>query len=278
MFDGNMQLFFCNNIIKNIAKTIIILLLFCAFYPLLLSCVASTTPDYEEKIFDNYLLERFAAGSHRIALIKGDEEKVIFDGLIYKYAYDSNKKYIVAHCMQLANEDDEEEKVIYVRKYASMELEIVSDDLLLYSCVDDTYKKFGSIIELKKFCDERKVSLSNWYYPNIGESFISQVTELTENYKLCTRPYGYSAIELNSVEVIRGYITDYKVTEDTIEFRLRQTDYDYDEEYIGTVNKELAPLSKEPIGKYRRGFLQYEDIYYDKTIVIHVKTGQIIEK
>ena len=77
-------------------------------------------------------------------------------------------------------------------------------------------------------------------------------------------------------ELIFGFITDVKTEDGEITFRLRQTKNSFSPEYM-SANSTLSALSDKPVGKYHRAFLETDDVYYDKNIIINTQTGDITE-
>ena len=77
-------------------------------------------------------------------------------------------------------------------------------------------------------------------------------------------------------ELIFGFITDVKTENGEITFRLSQTINSFSPEHM-SANSTLLALSDEPVGKYHRAFLETDDVYYDKNIIINTKTGDITE-
>lgn len=239
----------------------------------LTACIGPGVTDYHEVIFDSYNFWRTSSVNHAV---EGDEGTVM-QGVIYKYTYDTDEKYIVAHLLGIADNYGSED-ALYKRLYNGSIYNVLYDKMVVYNTEDKTRKEFDKYDDFLDYCSKGSIKLNNWRYPSGGLSIDSQQSEIANGYTLSQLPYDYNLISLNDKEIIRGYISDLEVTSHQIKFRLRQTDYNYDAEYPDTVNVGLSELSEEPIGKYRKGFLDYEDIYYDKIVVIDIETGKISEE
>ena len=242
------------------------------------SCVGPGAADYREELFDNYVFVRFSSETHSIMCFE-EEQKEIFSETIYKYAYDKNQQYIVVHLMSFKPLQDNK-VVLYERLYNGEMEKVYYDKFLAYDCQEGVYHEFYSNFDLNVFLNENNIKINNWYYPSAGSSIKSEKKKLLGDFFVSNIRSNYSAISHNDDEIIYGFITDIKIDENqkTIEFRLRQKLYQYDEEVIGTVNIGLSELSQEPIGKFRQSFLNYEDVYYDKVIVLDTVTGEYFEK
>lgn len=237
------------------------------------ACIGPGATDYNETIFGEYTFCKTSAANHFIY----DGENEIMEGIIYKYTFDTNEKLIVAHLLKMV-ESYGSEDALYKRLYNGRDYNVLYDKMVVYNTEDKSATEFDTYDDFLDYCSKNNITLNNWRYPSGGVSIDSQQSEITNGYMLSQLPYGYSLISHNDKEILRGYISDLEVTSHQIEFRLRQTDYNYDAEYPNMVNVGLSDFSEEPIGKYRKGFLDYEDIYYDKIVVIDIETGKISEK
>ena len=234
--------------------------------------------DYTANIFNNYYFSHSSSLINDKIYINSDEP--IAEGLVYKYAYDKTNGYIVAHLMKVKSNDSPESEVLYIRKYRYKDFSIVYDKFIVLTCFEDNkVETFDSENDAVTYCKKKGVKLSNWFYTGVDKSTEQTEDPLNNNYSLATILNDYSVIKLDGKEIIRGIITDCKTDEDNISFRLRQVDYGYDEEIIGSVNIELSPLNKESVGKYRtKGFWLSDNVYYDKVITINTITHKITEK
>lgn len=180
--------------------------------------------------------------------------------------------------MKEKSSDYPEAEELYVRQYRYINFSITYDKYLVCSCFENNrIFTFESEEDALAYCTQRGAELSNWYYTGIDESSESITTQLIDEYSISTLPKNYSVIKYNNKEEVRGIITDLKYNNNTISLRLRQIDYGYDEEIIGTVNRGLSALCDEAIGKYKTGFLICDNVYYDKIITINTATHEIIE-
>lgn len=239
----------------------------------LTACIGPGAGDYREVIFGNYTFRQSSPATHAI----GDDEDTVMQGVIYKYTYDINEKYIVAHLFDMTD-DYVSENALNTRLHNGRLYNVLCDNMVVYNTENKTREEFAEYDDFLGYCNKNSITLNDWRYPSGGTSIDAQPSEIAVGYTLGNLPYDYKLISLDDKELIRGYISDLEVTSHQIKFRLRQTDYNYDAEYPNEINIGLSGLSEEPVGKYRKGFLDYEDIYYDKTVVIDIKTGKISEE
>ncbi len=239
----------------------------------LTACIGPGVTDYHEVIFDSYNFWRTSSVNHAI---EGDEGTVM-QGVIYKYSYDTDEKYIVAHLLEMADNYGSKD-ALYKRLYNGSVYNVLYDKMVVYNTEDKTRAEFEKYDIFLDYCNKNNINLNAWRYPSGGTSIDAQPSEIADGYTLSNLPYDYKLISLDDKELIRGYISDLEVTSHQIRFRLRQTDYHYDAEYPDTINLGLSGISEKPVGKYRQGFLDYADIYYDKTVVIDIDTGKISEE
>ena len=202
----------------------------------------------------------------------------IFEGWIYKYSYDKENGFIAARIFDYIDDtvNSSDHKVLYERWFGHNQYKIIEDDLIMYNSNTKEHMKFNSDEELENYCTSQEIKLTNWYYIAGNGPVEETSTSLLGNYRLKTWLFDYSSIMLNEEELIYGYITDVKVKDNTISFRLRLPEPEYSPENINA-NKELSGLSNKPVGKYRTDFLNYQNIYYDKIITINTINGNIIE-
>lgn len=236
------------------------------------ACIGPGITDYNETMFGKYTFHKTSPAQQFI----NDGGSNIFEGVIYKYTYDKTETYIIAHLWKLA-EGYGSKDALYKRLFNGREYNVLYDKMVVYNTKDKTSAEFETYDDFLDYCSKNNLTLNNWRYPSSGLSIDSEESEIADSYTLSKLPYDYSLISYNDKEFIRGYITDVKVTAQQIKLRLRQTDYDYDAEYPEEVNIGLSELSDEPVGKYRRGFLDYTNVYYDKDITIDIATGKITE-
>ena len=237
------------------------------------ACIGPGVADYNETVFGKYTFHTTSPAEHFI----NDGENNILEGTIYKYTYDTTETYIIAHLWKLA-EGYGSKDALYKRLFNRREYNVLYDKMVIYNTEDKTSTEFETYNDFLSYCSKNNLTLNNWRYPSGGLSIDSEESEIADGYTLSKLPYDYSLISYNDKELIRGYITNVEVNAQQIKFRLRQTDYDYDAEYPDAINAGLSELSEEPVGKYRKGFLNYGDVYYDKTIIIDIETGRISEE
>lgn len=259
-------------IMKNFIRLLSLVICAVTFFSLT-ACIGPGVTDYSEVIFGNYTFRETSAAAHKI---EGDEGTVM-QGVIYKYTYDTDEKYLVAHLLTMADNYGSKD-ALYKRLYNGSIYNVLDDNMVVYNTEDKTRAEFEKYDDFLGYCRENNIKLNNWYYPSGGLSINAQPNEITDGYTLSNLPYDYKLISLDDKELIRGYISDLEVTSHQIKFRLRQTDYHYDAEYPDTVNLGLSELSDKPVGKYKKGFLDYADIYYDKIVTIDLETGKISEE
>ena len=242
---------------------------FCMF-----GCIGPGLSDYNEVLFGDYTFWSFGGKSYSIS--NGITE---IKGYIYKYTYDKSETYIAAHLLQVVESDTSADRddVIYERVDHGTTYSVIYDKMILFSDADKTTTEFDTYEEFLEYCETNGIELHNWRYPSAGGHIESEVTELTGGYTMHNMRVNTSAISLNGKEIIYGIITDVETSSTQITFRLRSENYGYEAEYPEEVNIGLSALSDEPVGKYRRGFLDYADVYYDKDITIDIATGKIIE-
>ena len=227
-------------------------------------------------LFDDYYMYRNRDTNSKF-YVKNDESSLnhtLIQGWIYKYSYDENSRMIALRYLwayEMNQVSDAPENVIYYRWYSGVKYSICEDMFKLYDCKEDKFFDFETEAELKKYCNENKITLSEWYYPG-GNGYWpeSKAETLLGEYSLKKASFGYSSVLKGDEELLFGLISDVKVDGDVISLRLRQTKNMYSPEYI-TTNSALSPLSVNPVGKYK-GY----DIYYDKYIYIY--PDRIVEK
>lgn len=241
-------------------------------------------PENNAKLFDSYYIYR-SNSMHCEIYNKSkqdsfDSDKQICSGWIYKYAFDADKKFIAFR--NIAYEDSDGDRLndngfaIYNRYYGGKEYAVTQDILMLYDCVNKRFTDFKDDKSLSEYCRRNGINLCNWYYPAGNGFFREERTHLTDNCYIKSWLFGYSSVMLSGKEVAFGFISDVKKSDNSVTFRLRQTKNVYTPEQANA-NKGLSPLSDKPIGKYKTGFLEYEQIYYDKVIRIDTVTGEITE-
>lgn len=259
---------------KKSLRILSMLLCLSSFFTLF-GCIGPGVSDYNEVLFGNYTF--FSFGGKNYSISDGITD---IKGYIYKYTYDKSETYIAAHLLQIveagtaANCDD----VIYERVDHGTTYSVIYDKMIIYCATDRTTTEFDTYEEFLEYCDSNGIELHNWRYPSGGGHLESEVTELAGGYTIHNMRVNTSAISLDGKEIIYGIITDIETSSTQITFRLRRENYGYDAEYPEEVNIGLSALSDEPVGKYRRGFLDYADVYYDKDITIDIDTGEITEK
>ncbi len=259
---------------KKGLRTLAILLCFASCFSLF-GCIGPGLSDYHEVLFGNYTF--FSTGGKNYSISDGITD--IF-GYIYKYTYDKTETYIAAHLFQIVEADTagDRDNVLSERYDHGTTYSVLYDKMILFCAKDRTTTEFDTYKEFLEYCKNNNIELHNWRYPSGGGHTESVETELTGGYSIHNLRGHNSAISFNGKEIIYGYITDIETTQQQIKFRLRRTNYGYDAEYPEEVNVGLTELSDEPVGKYRRGFLDYSDVYYDKMITIDIETGKISEE
>lgn len=243
--------------------------LFCLF-----GCIGPGLSDYHEVLFGNYTF--FSTGGKNYSISDGVTD--IF-GYIYKYTYDQTETYIAAHLLKIIEADTAigRDDIIYERFDHGITYSVIYDKMIIFCATDRTTTEFDTYKEFLEHCEANNIELHNWRYPSAGGHLESIETELTGAYSIHNMRSDHSAITFNGEEIIYGIITDIKVTDQKITFRLRREHYGYDAEYPEKVNLGLSELSDKPVDKYKRGFLDYTDVYYDKNITIDISTGKITE-
>lgn len=238
-------------------------------------------PENDVILFDDYCIYRSSDVHSKIYLRANGENKTVDSAWIYKYAFDGDKK-VIAYRKITAYEGDiynlnEQEDVIYCRYYGAAEYGVSEDLLILYDCSEEKYLEFETDEELAEYCGKNGIALCDWYYP-AGNGFMqAEKTQLSDDYYLKTWTHGYSSVMCGENELYFGYISDIKTEGNTVSFRLRQTKNEYSPEHM-TANVGLSALSGKPIGKFRKDFLYYDDIYYDKIITVNTVTGETTER
>lgn len=236
-------------------------------------------------LFDDFYIYRYKSDDCEIyknseANPSDPRNKTVCSGWIYKYSYDAENKYIAFRLITASdteyNKPENSNDVIYTRYYQSKEYAVYYDELRLYDCKTGKYYDFKTDEELKDYCFDNGISLCNWYHVAGNGFFEEEKTNLIGDYYLTTNLFGYSSIMCGENELIFGFITDVKTENGEITFRLRQTKNSYSPEHM-SANSTLSALSDEPVGKYHRAFLETDDVYYDKNIIINTKTGDITE-
>lgn len=265
------------NTIKNILYIVIICSVIISIPIILIYKSGREIPVSESKLFDRYSIHR----SSNIFCEIYDNKETVDRGWIYKYAYDSEKKIIAYR--RLTGDDTEIynptelDGVLYLRKYAGREYAITKDELILYNCNTKASVEFADDAELKDYCNKKEITLCPWYYP-AGNCFVEETrTPLAGDYSLKSWIYGYSSIMCGEKELLFGYITDLNVNNNILTLRLRQPWQQFSAEQVDA-NGMLSPLSNKLKGLYKTGTLEYEKIYYDKTIIIDTVSGTISEE
>ena len=255
--------------LKFISLLLCLSMVFC-----LSGCIGPGLSDYNEVLFGNYTF--FSFGGKNYSISDGITD---IEGYIYKYTYDKSETYIAAHLLQIVEADtaSDRDDVIYERTDHGTTYSVIYDKMIVYCATDRTTTEFDTYKEFLEYCESNNIELHNWRYPSGGGHLESEVTELTDGYTMHNMRVNTSAISLDGKEIIYGIITNVETSSTQITFRLRRENYGYDAEYPEEVNIGLSALSDEPVGKYRRGFLDYADVYYDKDITIDIATGKITE-
>lgn len=259
---------------KKCFRILSLLICLASFFSLF-GCIGPGVSDYNEVLFGDYTF--WSTGGKQYAITDGITD---ISGYIYKYTYDKTETYIAAHLLQIVEADTgaERDDVIYERTDHGITYSVIYDKMIIFCAQDRTTTEFDTNAEFLEYCESNGIELHNWRYPSAGGHLESEVTELTDGYTIHNMRVNTSAISLDGKEIIYGIITDIETSSTQITFRLRRENYGYDAEYPDEVNVGLSPLSDEPVGKYRRGFLDYTDVYYDKDITIDINTGEITEK
>ena len=78
-------------------------------------------------------------------------------------------------------------------------------------------------------------------------------------------------------EIVFGYISNLKVKDNVISFRLKQSKNEYSAEQIDA-NMDLSPVGEKPAGLHQDDFLNWNYVYYNKKIEINTLTGKVTEK
>ena len=227
-------------------------------------------------LFDDYYMYRNRDTNSKF-YVKNDESSLnhtLIQGWIYKYSYDENSRMIALRYLwayEMNQVSDAPENVIYYRWYSGVKYSICEDMFKLYDCKEDKFFDFETEAELKKYCNENKITLSEWYYP-VGNGYWPELKAetLLGEYSLKKASFGYSSVYKGDEELLYGFISDVKVDGDVISLRLRQTKNIYSPENI-TANSLLSPLTDKPVGEYND-----HEIYYDKYIYIY--PDKIVEK
>lgn len=244
------------------------------------------SPQNNVCLFDDFYIYRSKSDNCEIyknseANPSDPQNKTVCNGWIYKYSFDSENKYIAFRLITAAdteyNKPENPNDVLYLRYYYSKEYAVYYDELRLYDCKMDKYFDFETDEELKNYCFDNNINLCNWHHVSGNGFFEEEKTSLIGNYYMKTNFFDYSSIMCDENELIFGFITDVKTQDGKISFRLRQTKNLFSPEHMNA-NSGLSALSNEPVGKYRHAFLNVDDVYYDKYIIINIETGEISEK
>ena len=203
--------------------------------------------------------------------------KEIFSGWLYKYSYDANRGLIAVRQIDASETKNNTEPVLYYRYFENDKYAVNKDVLRLYDKNNDKYTEFETDEALKEYCRKNDIVLSDWYYP-AGNGFVPETNkELVNGYRLKTWLYGYSSIMCGEKEIIFGYISNLKVKDNVISFRLKQSKNEYSAEQIDA-NRDLSPVGEKPAGLHRNDFLNWNYVYYNKKIEINTLTGIVTEK
>lgn len=247
----------------------------------------ATPPENDILLFDDYYIYRYNCLCCKIYQKNYFDnengyahDKTIYNGWIYKYTFDSEKKVIVMHIMTGVdlqfNESNKADTILYNRFYSGKEYAITEDVWILYDGKTGKSNFFNSDMLLKDYCKQHSIALKEWYYA-AGNGFVKEErTNISDNCYIKTWLYGYSSLVLNDHEIVFGYITDVKQNGNIVSFRLRQTKNEYSPENINA-NSMLSSVANKPIGKYRDDFLTYLNIYYDKEILVNMRSGEVTE-
>ncbi len=269
---------------KKRVLIIITSLIIVLFGAVLIEIYHEKPPENTVCLFENYYIYR--SNNKKCEIYEKDvyvedlgykANKEIFSGWLYKYSYDAHRGVIAVRQIDAAEENDVAEPVLYYRYFENNKYAVNKDVLRLYDKNNDKYSEFETDESLKEYCRKNDIVLSDWYYP-AGNGFAPETNkELVNGYRIKTWLYGYSSIMCGDKEIVFGYISNVKVKDDVITFRLKQSKNEYSAEQIDT-NKSLSAISEKPVGLYRNDFLNWSYVYYDKKVEINTKTNEIKEE
>lgn len=264
-------------------KTAVLLLLVIFIITVFTFCKQDATDESEPfsvytEIADGVFFERWSATEHSIFFAKRtdstERKYIIKDQLIFRFGY--NDGYLAYHWNEISQDVSKDDDV---RVINSVEYAIIKDYITVYNVESEEYYDFFNQDEFNEYCRKNDLYF-DWHFSHgnslntVARSEKNTVWEIAD----FTSESLTGFVLKDGKVVYEGFISDVTHDDDFVCFRLQVPD----KSLLEFRDLDLDNLSipfVEPIGKYMTApfYLAYEDIYYDKYILIDTTTDEVVQ-
>ena len=233
-------------------------------------CMNTGGPTYEHKLFDGYYIhENDNLFQNRLSSYD-KELNIPYEynrGLFFRYAFDP-EGYIAYRYLEKWAKPGEPENYLCMWR----DEYIITDCSVLYDCNADEVKVFETLPELREYCSNNNINLSDWY--NSSNHFCSQeeVHIQMGDWTLTEVVYDYSIVSFGYEDLFAGMIDSYFEAENGFGFHFQHVE---DNKYGCQPNPVIGCSETEVVGKKYSGLLFiYDDVYTDKYVYVDINTNE----
>ena len=233
--------------------------------------------DYDRKIFGKYRFNRGSSSGQDIYMETTDEagnpshEVLAGGGAIEKLMHDGNR-YIAYHISERIFKDTDREDV-----------QTVETGEQYYAILDTQTKqteRFADVETLSDAIRERKIRFGNWYYTAAQNSSEGTRTPLVGEYSFeyIDSVHGQNILR-REIPVFYGDMDNIKTDGARfVSFRMRRV-HERDKPWYDdpVTNSLLSAPSEKRIGIYRRGYLNWFYVYYDRYVLFDAENNTVRE-
>lgn len=232
-----------------------------------------------KKITDKIYIEKLDEVKHNIVLTEKNDFAENDDFESYITDYLETQKYIIKYSV-----DDEflayhynkitplttDTQYLYAKVLNNgTEYAVIKDAFVIYNVFSQQKLEFDNQDDFIDYCNKNSLNLFDWKF--VADADYRESVQLTDNLELCSTSHtiGVDQLIFKNKVLLEGYISDYKVDNGTVTFRLRIPNCGL--EFPLDSNSSLAKSSSS-IGKCYIGFSFifpcFEDVYFDEYISI----------
>lgn len=225
-------------------------------------------------ITDNIYLEKLNSTTHTIFICQNpnlnENDRQYIEENTYIFKFSNDDRRIAYHMNDLSVDNDTDSN--NGRQVGGMVYKITNDVFVIYDFKDNERTLFYNENDFYDYCKHHNLDLFNWRF---GNGLEYNNIELSDNWSLlsCESISVTDQVLKNNQVILEGFVSEYEAIDDYIIFRIEMPEK-YLLEFPGNY-ENMFNNDAEKVGKHRIGIFLYEDIYFDKYIVINCTDDQL---
>ena len=225
-------------------------------------------------ITDNIYLEKLNSTRHNIFICQNSDlsenDRNYIEQNVYIFKFSNDDRRIAYHMNDLSIDNNTDGN--NVRQLGGAVYKITNDIFVIYDFKDNKRNTFYNEDDFYSYCRYNNLDLFNWRFSN-GLEYNNH--KLSDNWSLlsCESVSVTDQILKNDQVVLEGFVSEYDVVDGYIVFRLEMPKkclLEFPDRFENMIDNET-----KKVGKHCIGVFLYEDIYFDKYVVINCADDQL---